>query len=456
MPGSLSPPCHFCLASCPMAPRIRNRLHGQPGNLAHQGTPSLLVVLGMLHEAYFTRFITMRLSIYSLIVAAGLLGRVAARGIPKSSKSAAAYFITNEPTGNYVIAGSISNNGSLTLSTATPTGGNGSHNSATGPDPFFSQGAVATVRHTSLLATVNAGSSTVSLFFVNPLEPTNLTMIGSPVPSGGDFPIALTFNHLGDNLCVLNGGADNGVQCFEVGSSGLSPISNSQRSLGLNQTTPPNGPPGSASTLVFAKNGASLVAATKGLPGYVAVWDVAANGSLSIDFQKVNTPSGGGLIFSLTPIPGTEGAFLASDPAVGYDIIDLSNPSNSQSYTIANQSANCWSTYSKKTGNYYVVDAPAGILNEVSVDENLQGSLVEQYSYANGSVPLDAAVATIDGADYLYQLLAGAKEVGVVSLASAGEGSVVQTVDIAAFGSEQGITISSDHLAGMATYVSLL
>ncbi|KIJ62818.1 hypothetical protein HYDPIDRAFT_29968 [Hydnomerulius pinastri MD-312] len=390
----------------------------------------------------------------SSVVAAVLFGLASATAPIRSHSPAAAYFITNEVSGNYVVAGSISNTGSLTLSTATSTGGKGSHNNGTGPDPFFSQGAVATSQLTSYLATVNAGSNTVSLFFINPLDPTHLEMIGSPVSSGGEYPIAVAFSPLGDNLCVLNGGAKNGVQCYQACFSGLIPIANSKRSLGLAQTTPPNGPPGTASTLVFTDDGKYLIAATKGMPGFLAVWDVESDGSLSSSFTKVAVPSGGGLPFSLNQIPGTK-AFVASDPASGYDVIDIADSTKSASYAIEGQAASCWSARSQKTGNYYVVDAGTATLNEVHVDSNLKASLVKQYAYANGTTPLDADVASLNNTDYLYQLMVGTMQVGVVSLPAAGQGKVIQTVDISAFASNNSITVSSDHLAGMATYISL-
>jgi len=50
------------------------------------------------------------------------------------------------------------------------------------------------------------GSNTVSLFRIDPKDPAKLTTVGDPVPSFGDFPTSVAFNHAGDRLCVMNSG----------------------------------------------------------------------------------------------------------------------------------------------------------------------------------------------------------------------------------------------------------
>lgn len=168
------------------------------------------------------------------------------------------------------------------------------------------------------------------------------------------------------------------------------PIRNSFRSLGLTQTTPATGNPGSVSHVIFQENGNStqLIAAVKGNstePGFLAIWDVAADGIPSQQYTAVPPPKGGSLMFSLTPIPGTE-ALLASDAGLGFEIIDLSGPksslatagsrSTSSAVAIAGEMGICWSQYSKQTGSFYLIDTALSIVNEVRVDENLRGTLL--------------------------------------------------------------------------------
>ena len=78
----------------------------------------------------------------------------------------------------------------------------------------------------------------------------------------------------------------------------------------MNQTTPPNGPPGTASHIVFSEDGTKLIASVKGVPptpGFLAVWDVADDGTLSENSTQIAPGQGGLLPFSMTVIPGQKG-----------------------------------------------------------------------------------------------------------------------------------------------------
>ena len=111
-------------------------------------------------------------------------------------------------------------------------GGRGSHGKSNGPDALFSQGSIKASKKGQVLATVNAGSNTISLFSIDPKDPTSLTPLGDPVSSEGEFPISLAFNADGTRLCVLNGGAVSGVNCYKVDKKlGPVAISNSLRLL---------------------------------------------------------------------------------------------------------------------------------------------------------------------------------------------------------------------------------
>ena len=266
---------------------------------------------------------------------------------------------------------------------------------------------------------LQAGSNTISLFSINPNSPTVISQIGNPVSSEGEFPMSLAFNADGSRLCALNGGFVNGVVCYTVDKqAGLKAIPNSLRSLNLNQTTPATGPAGSASHVIFSEDGKQLFASVKGVPpapGFIAVWDVQDDGSLSADFQSMAPPSGGGLPFSMTLIPG-KNAVLSTDPAVGFDVFDMSGGNASSAVKIDGQSATCWSSFSKKTGNFYLTDIGTSIVTEVNVDDNLKASIVavrllvdpggcasvltaslQQYNQTAGSATIDNDIATING-----------------------------------------------------------
>ncbi|KAI0741672.1 hypothetical protein C8Q80DRAFT_1110493 [Daedaleopsis nitida] len=370
----------------------------------------------------------------------------------------AVYFITNEGDQNMIIAASINADGTLNLDRAVSTGGSGAHGltDPNGPDGLFSQAAIKASAKGQVLATVNAGSGTISLFSIDPATPTNIQQIGNPISSEGEFPMSLAFNDEGSRLCVLNGGTVNGVNCYTVDkSSGLKPIANSLRSLSLNQTTPATGPAGSASQVLFTEDGKQLIASVKGVPptpGFIAVWDVQDDGSLSADFKSIEPPSGGALPFSMTLIPG-KNAVLATDPALGFDIIDLAGNSSS-AVKIDGQGATCWSSLSKKTGNFYLTDIGTSIVTEVSIDDKLKATIVKQYNQTAGSATIDNDIATIGDSDFLYVLSPNATSVDVLSLESAGNAKNIDKLDLAGPTKAAGVTINAFNLQGMTHFVS--
>jgi hypothetical protein len=325
---------------------------------------------------------------------------------------------------------------------------------------LFSQGSVKASAGGKVLAAVNAGSNSVSLFSVNPEQPSHIQMIGKPVSSGGEFPMSLAFNTAGTMLCALNGGKVNGVNCYKVDKSGLQAMPNTLRSLGLNQTTPATGPAGTASHVIFSEDGKQLIASVKGTPptpGFLAVWDIENNNSLSRDFKQVAPGQGGLLPFSMTIIPG-KNAILATDAGVGFDIFDMaggaSNTSNTSSVVpIQGQGATCWSSFSSKTGNFYLTDIKTSLVTEVNVDNNLKGTVVKQYSQTNNSGTIDNDVATIGSNDFMYVMSANATSINVLSLDAPGQAQNIQRLDIAGPAKRAGLTINPNNLQGMTVFV---
>ncbi|OCH94370.1 hypothetical protein OBBRIDRAFT_722902 [Obba rivulosa] len=374
--------------------------------------------------------------------------------------------MTNEPTGNFVVAADIGSNGKLSLSRAVATHGLGSHgiSSPIGPDALFSQGAVKASVAGGILAVVNPGSNTISAFSINPNDPSAITMIGEPVSSEGEFPMSLAVNDAGTVFCALNGGAVAGVNCFSVDKQkGLVSMPNTLRALNLNQTTPPNGPPGTTSHIVFNEAGNQLIASVKGVPptpGFLAVWDIDSDGSLSESFTAIQPQPTGALPFSMTVIPGQD-ALLVTDPGVGFDIFDFNaQPAangtaggKSSAVPIDGQSATCWSSFSSKTGNFYLTDIGTGIVTEVNVDSNLKGTIVKQYPQGNGTATIDNEVATVNNNDFLYVLAANATAIHVLSLPAPGKAQLIQTLDFAGPIEAAGLTINPDNVQGMTAFV---
>jgi len=385
-----------------------------------------------------------------------------------NNPAGAAYFITNEPTGNFIVAANINTDGTLTLATATATGGLGQHGNdggVNGPDGLFSQGSIKANAASNLLAAVNPGSNTISLFQIDANTPSSLTALGAPVGSGGEFPMSLTFNKAGSMLCALNGGAINGVACFNVDAQlGLVPVPNSSRSLGLNQTTPATGPAGSASHLIFSEDQSTLFAAVKSNPdanftGFIAAWDIQADGSLSSNFTTIAPPSGGGLQFAMTSIQGQSNSLFVADAAVGIDVIDLSQgagraaqSSATTSLAVEGQGAVCWTSFSNKTGSFFVSDIKTSLVTEVAVDNNLKPSIVKQYETATGAGTIDLEVGSTSGNDFLYVNQANATAIQVMSLPAQGQATKLQTLDIAGPASAVGLPVGVS-IQGMTVFI---
>jgi hypothetical protein len=49
------------------------------------------------------------------------------------------------------------------------------------------------------------------MFNIDMTNPDILTMVGAPIGSEGEFPVSLAVSEVTNNVCVLNGGANNGV-----------------------------------------------------------------------------------------------------------------------------------------------------------------------------------------------------------------------------------------------------
>ncbi|KIJ23055.1 hypothetical protein M422DRAFT_39833 [Sphaerobolus stellatus SS14] len=376
----------------------------------------------------------------------------------------AAYFLSNEPDGNYIISSAINHNGTVTLGQAVWAGGigaRGTNDPNPAPDPLFSQGVI-TVSGKNVF-TVNPGSNTVAMFSIDGNDPTQLTMVGQPANSGGEFPVSVAASQKTGLICVLNGGVVNGVSCFKhSGAKGLVQVPDTQRLFNLTQTTPPSGPPNTVSQVIFNQAETQLIASVKGIPpqpGFLAVWDInAQTGALSQNFVSVPPATGGALPFSLTPLPG-QNALLATDPSTGYSIFDFAPSSNikknrSGTYPVQGQKATCWSAFSTKTGNAYIIDSGAQTISEISINAaSLAPTIVNHYVLANGSAPIDSEVATVGGKDFLYVLSANRQSIYVMALDAPGKARIFQEMPFSNSVTKSGLTTDPFHLQGLATYI---
>jgi len=305
------------------------------------------------------------------------------------------------------------------------------------------------------------------MFSIDRKNPSTLKLVGGPASSEGEFPVSVAINPAGNMVCVLNGGKINGVQCFSVDNKkGLKAIDGTHRSLKLKGlSTSPKGPAKTVSHLIFNQKGDGLLASIKGdgqkNPGFIASWEVKDN-KLSQKFKKLTVPDGGNLPFGMAIIPD-KNAILATDAAVGFEVLDLSSinanggkfAAKSNVVKIDNQKAVCWVAHSKKTGNFYVSDIGTSKVTEINVDGNsLKGKVVKTVDLKGDSSLLDIDIASLNnGKEFIYVLAAGTTSVDVLQINGAGDFKSVQTLDIAGPAKKAKLTVNKNNMMGMTTVV---
>ncbi|KZV68796.1 hypothetical protein PENSPDRAFT_666176 [Peniophora sp. CONT] len=375
----------------------------------------------------------------------------------------AVYMITNDLDANYVVAAEIGQDGLLSNLNSVSAQGSGAQGQPINLGPLFSQGPVEVNQATGRLAVVNAGSNTFQIFDIDAENPTTLTPVGDAVESKGDFPESLAWNTRGDKLCVLNGGVDSSVQCYTVDESGAATWASTGAVSGYNQTAnPPTGPPGTVSQVFFTPDQENVVAIVKGLrtdfdtyPGFLRVWDINDDAVLGDSPTTIEIrPPYGGLTFSLSQIPGRE-AYVGSDVVNGALVVDMTNGVDAaviKPLTLPNNAGNCWSVAAPKTGTYFISDLLASYINEVKVDDDLNPTLVRQYSVP-GAGPNEAVVADVNGQEFLYIMHQANSSFGVWRLDGPGEAELVQLMNITIPIENQGTNVDYILLSGMSIYL---
>ncbi|RSH89132.1 hypothetical protein EHS25_002798 [Saitozyma podzolica] len=313
-----------------------------------------------------------------------VLGFTAASPVKKwyPESVGANYFQTNGFDGNQLVASYILPDGRLVAGSAVWTAGNGSagindpapfENHA---DPFYSSGSV--IVSGEQVFAVNAGSDSVSVFDIDPLDPAQPQLNGT-FSSGGEFPISLAASPDGKIVCVLNAGARNGFSCYGAGDDGWDHMSGWDRSFGLNLTTPPHGPVGNTpSQITFSSDMSSLIVAVKGqLPtdlnnpsgnmtgGWIATYNIGPNGTLAA--EPVKRPAA--IPFSINEDVDQKGVFFLSDVSSGFAAYNADADSAVVQGAIPAEGATCWAAQSALSKSFYVVDITGkSNITEISLD----------------------------------------------------------------------------------------
>jgi len=369
--------------------------------------------------------------------------------------------MSNHADGNSLIISSIQANGSVVYEKSIPTGGKGLHDKTIfvpeKPDAVFAQGSV--VVYGTHLWVVNPGSHTLSMFSINPQNALDLKMVGKPVNTGGEYPVSVDVDTNTNTACVINGGRINGVMCFKVDyNRGLTPQGKFY-SFGLNQTTPPLGPYGTVSQVVFSNDKTKLRASVKGIayprqPGFIATWDVGRDGLLSNNFVKTTPNPGQGFQpFGVLNVNGAKDALLVTDLANGMTVYDFSKRTPSlHPLTIDGQRDTCWVVYSNVTETYWVSDLGTAQIYEVAVNhKSLEPTLVETYDLAVNNNPIDVALATVNGKQYFYALSPIVSIWNIFTLEK-GNSRLSQSYDYGTPAAAGGLTFEPKDVVGAAVY----
>jgi 6-phosphogluconolactonase (cycloisomerase 2 family) len=374
-----------------------------------------------------------------LLSAFALLGGLTTAGVtfagtagaqPAPHSGAHALFIeTDSSAGNSILTYLRGSDGTISLAGKYSTGGNGGAGANSSAAPLGSQdGAILVNKGQELLAT-NAGSDTVSVFEV---DGTSLKLV-QQVASGGLFPNSIA--SFGNLVTVLNAGGAGSVQEFSWSKGKLVSLGSENRSLGLNNTTPPDFVHG-AGQVGYTPNGQHLIVTTKNSTNSFEVFSVGSNGVLGATpvITAANNPvpydfnfDAAGNLFAIEA--GTSSASAYSVNGDG-SLTSLGTVSD-------NLKALCW--VSSANGYFYGSNAGSG--NLTSFDETSSGApqIVAAVAATTHAGTTDSVVSP-DG-KFLYVESGGAGTIDVFAIGASGSLSAVTTVfDVPA--DAEGIAIS--------------
>ncbi|MCI4336605.1 MAG: lactonase family protein [Thermoplasmata archaeon] len=308
-----------------------------------------------------------------LALPAVALAAPAAPSAATLASGGAVFTMTNSAHGNQVWAYDVGTGGAL-----IPAGHFNTHGVGTGVS-LADQGALALSANHEWLFVVNAGSNSVTAFWVNttPLASPILTF-ADKISSHGVMPVSLTVH--GSWLYVVNVGnatIAGDIAGFWVSSTGgLSPIAGSARSLSTSGAT-------GAAEIAFNPAGTALAVTEKGT-SVIDTYAVSSSGAASPPITTVSngsTPYG----FAFTPA----GAAVVSDAGPGalssYAVNHLGAVTLVSGSVLDNQSAPCW-----------VVIADGG---RVALTTNAHSNSISTYTVTRGgTLTLSASVGATTAA----------------------------------------------------------
>jgi 6-phosphogluconolactonase (cycloisomerase 2 family) len=339
--------------------------------------------------------------------------------------SHAVFVQTDNLSGNQVVAYRRSAAGTLTLAGTYNTGGLGGQLTGSVVDHLASQGSLQYDARQRVLIAVNAGSNTVSVFWVFGHH----LLLRQVVSSGGTFPVSVAIH---DNLVyvvnALNGGS---VQGYRLFFGHLYPIPGSSRALNLDPSATPQftNTPGQAA---FSPDGSQLIVTTKANGNDIDVFGVGPDGLLSAS-PVVNSE------------PGTVPFAITFDQA-GHLVIANAGTNALSAFTLnsdgtvtlidsvgTGQAATCW--VAPAGGTLFASNAGSANISGYTSSASGQLTLLGQTSTDPGTVDASAT----PGGKFLYVQTGGNGNVDEFSVGSGGSLTSVGSVTVASAAGGEGI-----------------
>jgi len=335
---------------------------------------------------------------------------------------------TDNTAGNQVAAYHRAADGALTLAGTYNTGGLGGQLTGSVVDHLASQGSLQYDAHQRLLIAVNAGSNTVSVFWVFG----DRLFLRQVISSGGTFPVSVAIHH--DLVYVLNALNGGSVQGYRLFFGRLFPLQGSNRPLNLDPTATPQftNTPGQ---VAFSPDGSQLIVTTKANGNDIDVFGIRPGGRPSAS-PVVNSE------------PGTVPFAVGWDQAGHLVIADagtnaLSTFALGSAGTVTlidsvgtGQAATCWVT--SAAGTLYASNAGSANISGYTSSAGGELTLLGQTSTDPGTV--DAAAS--HGGRFLYVQTGGNGIVDEFSVGSGGSLTAIGSVTVAGAVGGEGIAAS--------------
>jgi 6-phosphogluconolactonase len=321
------------------------------------------------------------------------------------------YTLSNQASGNSVLAYSRSAAGTLTYETAYPTGGNGTGSG------LGSQGSVTLSGDNHILLAVNAGSNSLSSFTISG----GSLQWKSTVASGGTMPISVTVHN--NLVYVLNAGGSGNISGLTLDAGGsLHPLANSTRPLSSGSSGP--------AQISFAQEGAVVVVTEKMTNKIISytITDDGTPGTMHMLTSANATPFGfavgrDGMLYVSEAAGGAPGASTVSS----YHVSSNGMISLIEGPVSAGQTAACWIVLTNNEKYVYASNTGSNTVSSFIADaDGMLDVLSAVAASMSISTPIDAVLS--NNAKFLYVLNSGSESITAMSVANDGGLGFLQNV----------------------------